>query len=380
MLYSSTQNFVNTSLIFVLFTGGLYTDAVIDMTDTELARLINADLTDFAERWKVETPEYSKDAVDAFCEVLLRGGKRLRGILALRSYYYCGGNDNEVAIAAARIFEILQTSLLLIDDIADRSELRRGGPSAHMILKSVALDHQLKGDAAHYGEVQAMNIAYAGPPKALNELLVLPVSDKIKTRTVRSFNNNVLTTISGQIDDVFNEVAPSYISVDAIESVLRRKTALYTFLSPLELGAQLAGQNELSTELKEYSLAAGCAFQIADDIISTFGGAKATGKEGDDDIHEGKVTLLARHALDVADAKDKKLLAETLGNAAASKADCDMVRRIFIKTGAVVYAHDRLNHYVQVARAALATSPGSPKLVAYLSGMVDYLEQSVSDN
>ncbi len=353
---------------------------MINKTDKQLAVIIDQDLARFADRWKTETPEYSKDATAAFCEILLRGGKRLRGILALRSYYYCGGNDNDVAIAAARAFEILQASLLIVDDIADRSELRRGGPSAHILLKTAATNDHLAGDPAHYGEVQAMNSAYAGPPKAINEILALPVSDDVKTRTVRHFNDNILTTISGQIDDVFNEVTPTRVDEKAIESVLQRKTALYTFLSPLELGAQLAGRQQLSDELKEYSLAAGCVFQIADDIISTFGGAQATGKGSDDDIREGKITLLARHALDTASAKDAQLLVATLGNTHATESDCNEVRRIFTDTGAVDYTLDRFRYYSAAARQSLTAATESSDMINYLAGLLDYLEQSIPHN
>lgn len=346
-------------------------------TDNELAKRIGDDLVVFADSWKMTTSEYSKDAVAAFCDILLRGGKRFRGILAYRSYYYSGGSDDTVAIAAARIFEILQASLLIVDDIADRSELRRGGPSAHILLKTASKQQKLKGDATHYGNVQAMNVAYAGPPKAVNELLTLPVSDVIKARTIRQFNDNILTTISGQIDDVFNEVTPEHVSEAMIESVLRRKTALYTFLSPLELGAQLAGREVLPEALRNYSLAAGCAFQIADDIISTFGSSKTTGKGSNDDIREGKVTLLARYALDTAPSGDKKTLQAILGNTNATEEECGSVRHIFETTGAVSYAHERFAFYAAKARAALSEANESTEFTAYLSQLIDQLARSI---
>jgi geranylgeranyl diphosphate synthase type I len=326
------------------------------ISDQTLVETINQGLKRGGRDWQNDNTIGSPEPIDAFCDVMLRGGKRLRGQLAMQSYYAHGGRDNDVALGAARIFEIIQTSLLIVDDIADRSSLRRGGPSAHSRITAYAKTHNMKGDAAHYGLTQTMNVAYAGLHKATVELLNLPVSADVARRACRRFHENIATTINGQIDDIYNEMSNETLSEEAIESVLIRKSAYYTILSPIELGASLAGVAELPAGLREYAIHTGCAFQIADDIISTFGREDETGKGHNDDIREGKMTLLAHFGLTHADARQKKRLQTILGKADASGSECDEVRTILQAVGALQYARERSRSHEEKALASLQTT------------------------
>lgn len=344
-----------------------------EILDAVLAARINADLERFVREWKQEKSIGNPEPIDAFCSVMLRGGKRLRGVLAQQSYRAHGGQNDAVAIGAARVFEIIQTSLLVVDDIADRSSLRRGGPSAHKRIEAYAQAHKLKGDARHYGIAQAMNVAYTGLHKATTELLSLPVSAEIARLTSTRFHENILTTINGQIDDIYNETAPEVLGEAAVERVLARKTPYYTIIGPLELGAQLAGK-ELSQSLREYALHAGIAYQIADDNISTFGMEAETGKGSNDDIREGKMTLLAYYALRHGSKQQKETLRKILGNETATRQDCDEARKLLEQTGALAYAKERKVFHEKKALAALKDDTEvQPEFIYYLRELADYL-------
>lgn len=345
-----------------------------DVLSPILTAKINDDLTQFATDWKSSSTIGSPEPVQAFCDVLLRGGKRLRGQLAMKSYYAHGGTDEAVALGAARVFEIIQTSLLIVDDIADRSRLRRGGPSAHVLLEAYAKEHDLKGSARHYGQVQTMNVAYAGLHKATTELLALPVTSDIARAACGRFHENILVTINGQIDDIYNEATRELVSEAAIESVMERKTAYYSFLSPIELGACLAGAAGITPGMRDYSIHAGCAFQIADDIIGTFGVELETGKGTNDDIYEGKMTLLAHFAFLNGTDDQKKVLNSVLGNEAATAKECDDVRDILKTTGALEFAKKRLRDHEALALGALNNdTKTSAEFVGFLRRLGDYL-------
>ena len=342
--------------------------------DRALSDRIQEDLERFAKQWRQEETIGSPEPIDAFCDVLLRGGKRLRGTLAAQSYWAHGGRNETVAIGAARVFELIQTSLLVVDDIADRSALRRGGPSAHTRIEAYAKNTHLKGSAYHYGQVQAMNVAYAGIHQATIELLNLPVDGEVARRACRRFHENICTTINGQIDDIYNEATPAPVSEADIESVMRRKTAYYTILSPIELGASLAGATELSRSLREYAVHTGCAFQVTDDIISTFGAEDETGKGNNDDIREGKLTLLVYHALLKSDATQQKLLWSILGKSTASDKECDRVREIMKRTGALDYAKERsARHEAEAVQALSGVTTLTPDFKAYLGTLTKYV-------
>ncbi len=347
---------------------------IYTVRDDELIESIERDLQQFVSGWKQQESIGSPEPIDAFCDVLLRGGKRLRGMLAAQSYYAHGGKNKEVALGAARIFEIIQTSLLVVDDIADRSLLRRGGPSAHVRIMGFADQHNLRGDAQHYGIAQAMNVAYAGLHKATTELLSLAVNDETARRACLRFHENILTTINGQIDDLYNEMTREPISEQTIESVIKRKTAYYTIFSPLELGASLAGKNQLSPALGEYAVHTGSAFQITDDIISTFGKEDETGKGSNDDIREGKLTLLTHFALQNSDSDSSKQLRHILGTADASDELCDEARSIIQASGAVEHAKERSRQHEHEARAALKNdTDADPNFTPYLLELLDFI-------
>jgi geranylgeranyl diphosphate synthase type I len=346
---------------------------------TVLLEKINADLKRLAGQWQKQELAGESAPAKAFCDVLLRGGKRLRGVLAMQSYYAHDGKDDDVALGAARVFEIIQTSILIVDDIADHSSTRRGGPAAHKQLADVAKAGQFKGGDAHYGVVQTMNIAYEAINLATVELLKLPVDADVARHTTRRFHENIAMTIRGQIDDIYNEATPTAVPLSAIERVMERKSAYYTVLSPLELGAQLAGASTLPPSLRDYSLAAGKVFQIADDILGTFGVEKTTGKGSNDDIREGKQTLLAHYAFEKATLHQKKTLEKAFGNSKASVRQCDAVREIFESTGALEKSKKRLVHYEKEALVTLDSDKiTNPAFVAELRGLVKYFAQRTS--
>ena len=100
--------------------------------------------------------------VDAFLSILSRGGKRIRGALTMLGYEMSGGTDQKMILQAARAVEMIHAYILIIDDIQDRSSLRRGGPTAHMMLADYHRQRRLSGDSAHFGMSVALNAANSG--------------------------------------------------------------------------------------------------------------------------------------------------------------------------------------------------------------------------
>ena len=78
-------------------------------------------------------------------EVNLRQGKRLRPLLFLISYLGYSKKPAANYLTAAAGLEIIQSFILIHDDIVDRSDLRRGLPSLHKII-----DRQIKGRTSRF--------------------------------------------------------------------------------------------------------------------------------------------------------------------------------------------------------------------------------------
>jgi geranylgeranyl diphosphate synthase type I len=321
---------------------------------------IDADIEEFTEKFIAQTVEqfgdYPTEAVKAYVRFLTRGGKRIRGVLTMHSYYMFGGRDETVALHAARAIEMLHAYILAVDDIQDRSETRRGGPTVHIDLKNYHNRHVLKGDAHHFGESIAMNAFLIGVHSALDIITDLQVPSEFKLAAIRNVNKHFIGTAHGQSLDIFNEVTDIVTEKD-VNNVLLWKTAFYTFANPMQLGAIIAGADEqMLLSLEEFSMNAGRAFQITDDILGIYGEDEKTGKNSKDDIIEGKRTILTTKALEMANEEDAAFLRKCLDNVDLTDEAFDRCKEIITLSGAKQYAKDEAQKAAEQAKLNLQSS------------------------
>jgi len=300
--------------------------------------------------------EYGEKYVDvwsAFVAVLTRGGKRLRGVLASFAYRAFGGQDENTAREAAAIIELLHACLLVVDDVADQSDLRRGGPTAHRILEKYHNQHTLKGDAHHYGKSQAVNVGLTGQNLAFSRLADLKLDGEILVRAFKLLNDSLIKTGLGQIGDINNEVFASDSENDAMQ-VMQLKTAHYSFVMPFYFGATLAGAEIKNMQTFEsYLVNIGIAFQIYDDVIGTFGDIDKTGKSNRDDIMEGKRTLLVVHALSHATPTSRQTIERALGNRQLADEEFVSAQDAIRDSGALDYCLNRAKNLILEGKKSL---------------------------
>ncbi|WKZ31542.1 MAG: polyprenyl synthetase family protein [Candidatus Dojkabacteria bacterium] len=271
---------------------------VEDVLNTFLAKQI-------AEAEDKYTP-HSKLSIEALHDISVRGGKRLRAAFVHYAYQMLAGTDTSHSLELAAIIELIHAYLLVEDDFMDVSATRRGGPTAHEIIKKYHVDARLKHDSTHFGNAIAVTAGIMGSHMAMQWLSELNVAPETRVALAQNLNRMLVVTSQGQINDVFNESLHQVTEKDVI-NVLLWKTSAYTYENPLHSGAILAGASlkELDT-LSEYSYWGGIAFQIKDDILGTFGEVDETGKSNMDDIREGKMTLLSVKALEMANSAEQK--------------------------------------------------------------------------
>ena len=315
---------------------------------------------------------FSYSVVDAYNQVLLRGGKRIRGALTLVGYEMYGGTDKAMILQAAAAIEMLHAYVLVLDDIMDKSSTRRGGDSAHVIMKKYHANHRLAGNAVHFGEAEAINGAFVGAHYAQAVIARLNVKDSYKLKALQLVNDALVTTGHGQMNDIYNEASVT-LEPAAVDNVLEWKTAHYTFLNPLQFGMALAGADKSTlASLYDYSMHAGRAFQITDDILGTFASEQETGKNPIDDTREGKRTIIAIAALQHADRADKNFLVSVLGNEHITQAEFARVKEIYLETGALKIAQDKAHYHIQKAVSSIDEHTASFNTFGY-----EFLQQLV---
>lgn len=342
---------------------------------------IDADIAQYASHIRAITHEqYGKHGAavtEALLDLLERGGKRIRGTLAMVAYEMCGGRDHRMILRAATALEMIHVYLLIIDDIQDRSLLRRGQPTVHDVLSSYHLTQGFKGDSAHTGMSLALNAALTANHAAQMLLAGLQVDDELRVKVLGIVNQAVLVTGYGQTSDIVNELTGE-ATVDDIERTMEWKTAYYTVLNPLCVGMVLAGMGCEDTDaIRKFAIPAGKAFQITDDIIGIFGDSAATGKTAMDDIREGKQTLLTAYALTHASAEDRAFLQDCLGDRDLTAEGFARCVAVIERCGAKAYAASVATHHatdaINALNAAAAERQWNPEQVEFLRTLANHL-------
>ena len=294
-------------------------------------------------------------------DYVLRGGKRLRGALVVLGHEAAGGRAEDALLPSLGC-ELLHASLLIHDDFMDRDELRRGGPTLHTSLG--------RAHGEHIGASLAILIGMLVQTWSY-ELLLTTAGPSVRVAAaLRLFNAAIEEVTIGQSLDV---LAPSAgeLSAAAVLEVERRKTGGYTFELPLRLGALLGGASPaLDDQLQRYARPLGQAFQIADDLLGTFGAPEVTGKPNASDLREGKRTMLITRALQAATPSDAQALREGLGR--GDRTDTEGLRALLHRTSAPAAARVEAERLCAEAIAALDRGPMPVPVAASLAEIAAY--------
>lgn len=348
-------------------------------------RAIDEDIAKYADSARLSTlKNYGRYVADVdlevFLDVLSRGGKRIRGAFVMAAYEMCGGTNRAMILQAARAIEMLHAHILIIDDIQDRSALRRGKSTAHVIMAEYSREHGLRGDPDHIGTSMALNASLTGSQSAMDILANLDVTPELRLKALSTVSSTLVVTAHGQTLDIINELVPEPDEAD-IQRVLEWKTAQYTVINPLHLGMILAGAGSRAIEaIVPYGLHAGKAFQITDDILGIFGDQKELGKTPGDDIREGKGTLLTSYALKHAAQADKAFLKKCLGDPKLTLKNFETCKQIIERSGALAHAREQAALHLDQALAALGKAKGfwSGEGTEFLKGVARALQSRVS--
>ena len=361
------------------------------MADPALAKLaeykqaIDDDIAKYAKYVRTSTREQygarvADTETDVFLDMLARGGKRIRGSLVMAGYEMCGGTNRAMIVQAARAIEMLHAYMLIIDDIQDRSDLRRSKPSAHKMIEEYHRKQGFKGDAAHAGISLALMAGLAGAHGAQAILANIDAEPQLRLNAISITNRTMAITAHGQTLDIINELVETPDPTD-IEKVLEWKTALYTVINPLHVGMVLAGAGcDATNAITPYGHHAGKAFQITDDILGIYGDEKDLGKTPGDDIREGKGTLLVLYALQHAKPGDAAFLKKCLGNAKLTLEDFAKCRQIIKDSGALANAQEQAAHHLDAALASLDKGKGlwTQDGTDFLTGIARALQNRVA--
>jgi geranylgeranyl pyrophosphate synthase len=283
----------------------------------EKAPLINKAIEKYIPRayskeailFRISPPSYAYNLVplnsavaDPIWEFLDRGGKRWRPTLFLIVCEALGENPEKFA-DLAMIPEVIHNGTLMIDDVEDASEYRRGKPSTY---RTYGLDIAVNaGNAMYY-------------------LPLLPILEKKKelgaekvSRIFEIYAQEMINLSLGQAMDIaWHRGLAEAEKIDENDylQMCAYKTGTLARMSAKMASALSSGDDNLTGKLGHYAETVGIGFQIQDDILDLTSDefAKKKGGRGQD-ITEGKRSLPVIHTLRVAGTDDRKRLTKILG-------------------------------------------------------------------
>lgn len=324
--------------------------AVRAAVDARLAEF----LADAAHRLREISP--AADRLTEPLRAFATGGKRVRAMLTWWGHEIGGGEPGPAIASAAGSVELLHAAALVHDDVIDASETRRGSPAVHTRFSREHAAGGWAGDSALYGASAA--IVAGDLCLALSEELFgtagLPVSAEARTAH-DALRRDVMLGQFLDIDLQARPVPREELFARASE-VLTHKTALYTVVQPLALGAALAGAGpELLAALERYGRPVGRAFQMRDDVLGVFGEPATTGKPAGDDLVQGKKTLLVAEVLARADAEQADWFASRLGDPGLTPGEIARMTALIADCGAAAELEERIERERAEAEAGLRT-------------------------
>ncbi len=232
---------------------------------------------------------------DELAHVALAGGKRVRPAVTILACEAAGGDPNDAVDFAVGI-ELVHNASLVIDDIIDRSDVRRGTPSAWQ--------------AFGYGP------AIVASDGLLGEAFALFSADE---RAMQVVAEAMVELGEGEATEL---VAQPSNEREYMELARRKTGAL--FRAAAELGAIAADADGFTVEaFGEFAERVGVAFQIRDDVLDATADADELGKPTGQDAEMDRPSVVQVTDLTPTEANERARNEADRALEALSTADVD---------------------------------------------------------
>lgn len=317
---------------------------------------------------------------EAYLSVLEAHGSRTRGLLATVGHDLVNGRDEDSVIKVAALVEGWHAWSLVLDDDQDNAEVRRDEDTAHVaIQRSLWASHRAgSGNRVVAGNL-ATNGATAGLFRWIEEIDSLDIDSRQKNLITKILARTTCRAATGQNFDLINSGPKNTNDVykineqDIINAYASKTGQL--LLGSLQMGMVVGGAEEPDlSRVEGYAINAGIAYQIADDLL-LMDPETDDGKDSQNDITQGKMTLLIHSSLGFrshSDHTDKKFLAERLGRGDITDDEYEHCTRIIRTSRAVGYCLNMVEDFVAEANSSLVNETGihwDQSSVGFLSRM-----------
>lgn len=301
-----------------------------------------------------------------------RKGKLIRGGLVCLGCEMTARRISADAVRAGAALELIQSALLIHDDIMDRDTQRRGAPSLHRQYSLLAEKEGIR-DPHHFGVSMGICAGEIAIFLAFEALAGLAGPRSRAAAFQKLFAGTFGLVGLGQMLDIHAGASVRPVREREVLDIYRFKTARYSFSLPLAAGWILGGGKPAGrAQLERLGETLGLIFQIKDDELGLFGEEDVLGKPVGSDIRQGKKTLIHLRLLDRATPGERKALAAVFGRADASEEDVRFVRELALRYGVDGEVRKTMARYGARARAAIRSLPIEAALREVLESLLEF--------
>jgi geranylgeranyl pyrophosphate synthase len=339
------------------------------LIDRAIEKYIPRKFSKEAILFKVNPPAFSynletlnKAIADPIWDMLDRGGKRWRPALFLLICEALGKKE-DYCLDFSIIPEVIHNGTLVIDDIEDSSELRRGKPCSYKIHgNDIAIN---AGNAMYYLPLLPLMMQRNKlSPQMQRDVYEIYVQEMINLSMGQAMDIAWHKGIANA--DALGE--QDYLQMCAYKTgTLARMAA--------KMAAVIAGADEkLVEKLGRLAESIGVAFQMQDDILDLTGKEFAKKKGGvGQDISEGKRSLLVIYTLQKASNADKKRLIKILNMHTSDQKLRNEAIALMQKYGAVEYVKDTAERMVLESWSEVDRLLPTPQAKEKLKAFAEFL-------
>lgn len=318
------------------------------MTVKEITELVNEGINSLPYDRKPQS------LYEPIIYTMSQGGKRIRPVLTLLSYYMFR-DDIRQALPCAMGLEMYHNYTLLHDDLMDNADMRRGNMTVHK--KWDANTAILSGDSMLVLSYQLMSQC---PQEMLQQV-------------IDTFTITALEIGEGQQYDMDFEKRTDVTEEEYIE-MIRLKTSVLLACAA-KIGAILAGaSSEEQNHAYRFGEQLGLAFQLQDDFLDVYGAEKVFGKKIGGDITSNKKTYMLIKALERAEGIDKQQLEYWIEAQEFDRSEkVNAVTEIYTRLGIDTLAKERIDKYFTSALNHLDAISAPAKRKAELLSFVQQM-------
>jgi geranylgeranyl pyrophosphate synthase/predicted secreted hydrolase len=312
--------------------------------DTRSAARIVSGVEQSAYVHDLDLDHLSSSLIAPIRTIVDRGGKAWRSYVALACCDVVGG-DSQPYLGWLAMPELMHVGSLIVDDVEDRSSVRRGGPASHTL----------------FGEPLAIN---AGTLCYFLPQIFLAQSDLPADQQVRMYELYFEATRAahaGQALDLagFAHAMPDIVARGDGEAAAARVRAVHRLKSGApagclaRLGAIIGGGDEAQIDaLGVFVEHVGLAFQIMDDVLNLRGFASDLKQRGED-LVEGKVTMPVAKAMSLLDAGERTWLWDVVSQCTRDRNAIDRAIDLLEECGALRACVAEAERLIEEAWSAL---------------------------